>query len=315
MVGAVEGVMIRPGPVQWYPRPQAGYRKQFIETTLQEHFERLINGGQELDAIGVSMFGLIDDEVTSLVKVPRPDWLDGLNTTINFGELPAKIGRKNIPVRLVHDSTASTVGEYLEMEERERRAGGGFHPRGFVRIRVGTGVGVGRLVLGGRYESTGRVHPEAGHIHVVQHRDDWFTEQDRTCQAHKNRVCLEGLLSEQAMLARCGVDSLSAIKENDQVWDIVASYLAQLCATITDLIAPDMIVIGGRTMFDRHNQPRRELFKKIHKAFELWIGGYPRYRQTDKPKEYIRPSVVHYQAYASLVGVAELTRREYFDEQ
>jgi hypothetical protein len=42
MVGAAEGVMVRPGPVQWYPRPQAGYRKEFIETTLQEHFARLI---------------------------------------------------------------------------------------------------------------------------------------------------------------------------------------------------------------------------------------------------------------------------------
>jgi predicted NBD/HSP70 family sugar kinase len=269
---------------------------------------------RKIIGLGVSMFGLIDLREKQLLEVPRHDWRAAQPSLLPFD---FKTVFEGFPVYVGHDSSTSAVGEWCEMK---RRYGRGFEPAAFVRIRIGAGVGVGCVNQNGTVRA-GRSHPEAGHLPVIRRESD----RRGTCRAHskEQRDCIEGLLSEKAILARCGAQWLSKIPSNHMVWGTAAEYLAQLCVAITTLIAPDMIVIGGRTMIDGRHRFREPVLRKIQDAFQQMIGeemidgrmvgGYPRYEQTMDVNQYICPSVaVPNPASASLLGVAELARREFF---
>lgn len=295
-------------------RPKDGYSKRFIEDTIRQHFE-----GMELAAIAISMFGQINLEKATLSRVPRWDWRDGDSTVnLDFTTL------FNIPVFVGHDSSTAAAGEYWEMKRDAKSKDASFDPHLFVRIRVGTGVGVGCVGQHGVIVQTGRRHPESGHIPVERHEDDTLEQGKGTCRAHskEGRDCLEGLLSEEAILWRyknaCFLTdkdevSLTDIPSGDPVWEVVVDYLAQLCVAITTLIAPDMIVIGGRTMIDGNKRARTTVIGEIGKAFEKRIGGYPDYGLAEMTEGYIRPSIIVQEpAYASLFGAVEMTRNKRF---
>lgn len=67
--------------------------------------------------------------------------------------------------------------------------------------------------------------------------------------------CLEGLCSNKSIAARANTDVHGVADLPDEyeyngtnIWDLIAYYLAQMCANLTYVVAPHHIVLGGGVM-------------------------------------------------------------------
>ena len=191
-----------------------------------------------------------------------------------------------MPIAIDTDVNAAAVAEF-------RIGGHGPSATSVAYVTVGTGVGVG-LVCDGR-TVRGALHPEMGHVRPALHAKDASFEG--CCPFHG--ACVEGLVASGALEKRFGVPaaSLAQVDDDHEQWDIVAFYLASLCATIALTTAPHAIVISGGIM------NRRSLFPLIRKHFREQLNGYlnsgPFLDET-----YIRPS--KFGDSAGVVGAAQL---------
>jgi fructokinase len=181
-------------------------------------------------ALGVASFGPLDLDPSSLgrgslTRTPKPGW-SGVNLRTHLSEA------LGCPVAVDTDVNGAGLGEAV--------LGAGRDLDCFVYLTVGTGIG-GGLIVDGR-PVHGLVHPEMGHLLVRRHPQDTFRG---CCPFHGD--CLEGLASGTAILERQGF-SLSGNKPDDPIWDIVADYIGQLCASLFLLASPRRIVIGGGVM-------------------------------------------------------------------
>ena len=70
---------------------------------------------------------------------------------------------------------------------------------------------------------------------------------DGCCEIHKD--CIEGLVNVDALEVRTGM-VFSEITADNKVWDLVAYYVARLCAIATSILAPTRIILGGRIIED-----------------------------------------------------------------
>lgn len=161
-------------------------------------------------------------------------------------------------------------------------------------VTVGTGIGVGAFLNGATVH--GRLHPEGGHIYVPRKPGDHYVG---ACATHRD--CLEGLACAKALAERAGVDTsqLASLPDEHRVWDTCAYYLAQLCASITYLLAPERIVLGGGIM------RRSCLFRMTRRYFDTLVAGY---LGPDLDSDsYIVPS--RFGINAGVVGACELARQ------
>jgi fructokinase len=85
----------------------------------------------------------------------------------------------------------------------------------------------------------GLVHPEMGHIRVQRHPRDSYAG---CCPFHGD--CLEGLASGPAIRGRWS-QKLSELGVDHEAWEIESYYIAQLLHTITSVVSPHRIVLGG----------------------------------------------------------------------
>lgn len=132
-------------------------------------------------------------------------------------------------------------------------------------VTVGTGIGAG-IVCAGRVVE-GLLHPEAGHILVRRHEKDSFKGM---CPYHGD--CLEGLATANAVAARLGVgiEQLASLPDSHEVWELESFYLAQLCANLSLIVSPHVIVLGGGVL------KRTSLFPRIRAHFSKLLNGYLR---------------------------------------
>ena len=201
-------------------------------------------------AAGVASFGPVQ------LRRSRPDWghilvtpKPGWSHTDIAGAIAHAL---NCPVGIDTDVNAAAIAE--------SRLGAGQGTHSLAYITVGTGVGVG-LVVGGQ-PVHGLSHPEAGHIYPRRHTLDDFAG---ICPSHGD--CLEGLIGGAALIARTG-GHVAGLPDDDPLWDIVADYLAQLCANLVLIASPEQIVIGGGVM------RRPVLLPKIRERLAAWLNGY-----------------------------------------
>lgn len=127
---------------------------------------------------------------------------------------------------------------------------------------VGTGIGVGLCVNGKLVGS--KTHPEIGHIRPRRAPKE-LSSFKGVCPYHGD--CLEGLASGPSMQARWGV-APHLLLDNERAWDIEAWYLAELCATLTYVARPDMILLGGGIC------AKTGLIENVREQFTAAIGGY-----------------------------------------
>lgn len=226
-------------------------------------------------AIGVASFGPLDlakDSSTygHITTTPKPGWqhVDVLK--------PLRDAFPGVPIGFDTDVNAAAMGELRHGEHPP-------HVSSLAYVTVGTGVGVGLVVE--RRTVTGLLHPEMGHLRAPLHESDLSARFEGTCPFHG--ACIEGLVSTGALCKRFGVshERLADVPDDDERWDIVAFYLAHLCATLTLTVSPHVIVLSGGVM------NRRSLFPRVRKHFLASINGYLKQLPVLETDAYIVPSV------------------------
>ena len=179
-------------------------------------------------AFGIASFGPlgIDPMAADYGRIsttPKPGW-SGASYVDALADF-------NAPLEIDSDVNGAAVGEWL--------AGAGQGVSTLAYTTVGTGVGTG-VVKHGRPLS-GFSHYESGHL--LTRRDPARDAYDGCCPYHGD--CLEGLASGPAVLKRWGHDLSEATP--DQI-ELIASYIADLAASLVLLHMPDRLIFGGGVM-------------------------------------------------------------------
>lgn len=268
--------------------------KEFRTTTPQAVLElcRQFFVENKVDTIGFGSFGPIDLRRGSptygyITSTPKTLWQ---NTDV-LGPF------KSLGVPLGFDTDVNAAA-LAEMEY-----GGHGKINSCVYITFGTGVGAGVVVHGKPVH--GILHPEAGHFRIPRHPDD---DYKGNCIFHQD--CVEGLCNSAALAARSKWDRLQLknLPDSNPAWDMQAFYVAHLCLTLTTILSPEVIVLGGGVM-----KNRQFLLKKIQDQFKLVLNNYlldPKY-STDIDKYIVtsRFNARGSKTSAGVVGTLELGRR------
>lgn len=227
-------------------------KTSFPTTTPQETLERSIEFFKRyrLKALGVGSFGPVDLDSISptygyIMATPKSGWVK----VDLLGPLRTSL---NVPIGFDTDVNAAALGEY---SYRVFRSGDSL-----VYFTVGTGIGGGVVISGQPVH--GLVHPEVGHILVKRHLDDTFAGN---CPYHRD--CLEGMASGPALHARWGSPAES-LPPNHPAWEVEAYYLAQAVSTITYIISPKQVILGGGVMH------QAQLLPAIRRQVLHLLNGY-----------------------------------------
>jgi len=209
-------------------------------------------------ALAVGSFGPVDLNENSktygyITSTPKAGWADT--------DVLSPFRCLSVPLGFSTDVNTAAFGE-ISLGQH------GDDVTSAVYVTVGTGIGCGVVVNG--QVLTGLLHPEGGHIPVRRHPNDPADKFAGVCPYHGD--CLEGLATANAIAARLGIDitELSALPDSHQVWEIEAHYLAQLCTSLTLLLSPHVIILGGGVLH------RRSLFPLVRAATLKQLNGYIR---------------------------------------
>lgn len=236
-----------------------------------------------ISALGIGSFGPIElnpnaNDYGYIKQTPKPGW-SGTNLVGFFSQ---KLG---VPVAFDTDVNAAALGEHTHGVTQGCD--------NFVYVTVGTGIGAG--VISGGLLVQGLGHLEFGHILIPRHAHD--VNAVSNCPFHEN--CLEGLASGASLNLRApnGVSELSL---DHPIWIAEIYYLALMCANLTQIYAPEKIVLGGGVML------KQGLLPKIHAKFLRLVNGYAYESILEKVESYIVPSALD--GVAGVVGALALAR-------
>jgi fructokinase len=216
-----------------------------------EFFEQAALHHRAIKALGVACFGPLQlrrdaQDYGCLLPTPKAGW-SGVNLV---GMFQQTLG---IPVALDTDVGAAARAE-LQYGSAQGLGSVAY-------VTVGTGIG-GAVAPAGA-DTTRLMHAEMGHLAVRRHADDQtFTG---VCPFHGD--CLEGLASGPAILKRWGCD-LSSLPTAHIGRQVIASYLAQLAATIALFHGVQRLVFGGGVMRDEL------LLAQVRAATAATLNGY-----------------------------------------
>ena len=220
---------------------------------------------RDIASLGIGSFGPLDLNPSSasygsVTESPKLSWR-------HFPLRQAFADALGIPVMIDTDVNAAALAEY--------RLGAAKGKKSCLYVTVGTGIG-GGLVINGE-PVHGLMHPEIGHILLVPDPGD--PAPDGFCPYHIH--CLEGLAAGPAVEKRWGVSGRD-LPEGHPAWELEAKYLAQLCANAVLSFSPEIIILGGGIMQQKHLFPliRRE-------ALRLLNGYIPEYLFGDGMSGYI----------------------------
>jgi fructokinase len=235
-----------------------------------------------VNAIGIGSFGPIDSKPTSptwghITTTPKPGWA--------HTNVAQEIGRRlSIPVAFDTDVNAAALGEH--------RWGAAQRLDTFCYVTVGTGIGGGGMA-GGKLLH-GLVHPEFGHMRIPHDRDaDPFPG---VCPYHGD--CWEGLASGRAIEARWGQPASELA--DDTAWELEARYLALGLVSVTYVLSPERIVIGGGIM------KRHALLPLVQRELAELMNGYPDAPSVSGIAEYVTlPSLGSRAGVLGAIALAE----------
>ncbi|WP_285019674.1 ROK family protein [Novosphingobium sp. fls2-241-R2A-195] len=203
-----------------------------------------------LAGLGIASFGPVGVDPAGpqygrILATPKPGW-EGSDM------IARALGFLDVPIGLDTDVNAAALAEIAAI-------GGGL--RDLAYVTVGTGIGVGLVSAGRTVHGIG--HPEAGHIPVRRHPA--HGDFAGLCPFHGD--CLEGLAAGPAVAAAWDLTP-SHVPHDHPFWDVEASYLAQLCASLFLTTGPQRIVLGGGVM-------KQERLLPLIRARTLeLLGGY-----------------------------------------
>jgi fructokinase len=201
-------------------------------------------------AVGIGAFGPLDLKPSSptwgqITTTPKPGWAH-----TDVGQTIRR--RLSVPVAFDTDVNAAALGEH--------RWGAAQGLDTFCYITVGTGIGGGGMLAGKLLH--GLMHPEFGHMRIPHDRDaDPFPG---VCPYHGD--CWEGLASARALEARWGRPAVELA--DGQAWELQAHYLALGLVSVTCVLSPERIVLGGGVM------ARPALLGLVQREVVALMNGY-----------------------------------------
>lgn len=254
---------------------------KFPTTTPEETLGQAIEYFKKfkIEALSIASFGPIDVQYTSktygfITNTPKPGWKN-----VDFVGLLKK--ELNIPIFFTTDVNGSAFGEYTVAQLFNEKI------KSLVYLTIGTGVGGGAIIDGEIVGTKG--HPEMGHVYLKRHPAD--TGFEGICPFHKD--CLEGLAAGPSIKARTGIAG-EKVAVDDNIWDILAYYIAQAAIQQTLILRPDNIIFGGGVISER-------LLKKVRRDFEKLNNEYI---EIDDLENYIRMPRVENNGSATLGNFA-----------
>ena len=237
----------------------------------------------QVDALGIGCFGPIDPDKNSatygyITSTPKLAWQN-----YNFvGAFEEALG---CPVGFDTDVNGSVLGEVTFGQAKGKSC--------VVYVTIGTGVGAGVYIEGKLLH--GMLHPEAGHVMIQKRPNDNY---EGRCPFHKN--CLEGHAAGPAIEARWGKKAIE-LKDNKEVWDLEAYYIAQALAGYVLTLSPEMIILGGGVMH------QEQLFPMIRGYVKEILNGYIKTEEMEHLDSYIVPASLNDDQ--GIMGCLELARR------
>ncbi len=145
------------------------------------------------------------------------------------------------------DVNVAALGHLYTLPPTKGRPAASWSDEVVVFLKISHGIG-GGVVFGSKIWA-GQLHPEMGHIQVRAWDGDrrWRPAVPSTCAHHAG--CLQGVANIAALEKRWSLpfDTLLQHPDHD-AWRREAYFLAQLCVSVTALLAPSRIIIGGRMM-------------------------------------------------------------------
>ena len=207
-------------------------------------------------ALGVASFGPLDLDERSptygfITTTPKSGWRD----TDILG--PLRSAFPGLPLGFDTDVNGAALGE--------GRWGAAVGLDDFVYITVGTGIGGGAVVRGRPVH--GLVHPEMGHMPMPQIDGDTFAG---ACKIHGR--CWEGLCAGPSFRARTG-RSAEELAPDDPAWDLAIRSMAHALATITYVLSPRRIVVGG-SVRKGGRLGEVEFFARLRRHHRAVLNGY-----------------------------------------
>lgn len=270
-----------------------------FETTTPAHtlaavrnffHQSVATNNAELIAMGIASFGPVDLIPGSptygfITNTPKPDWS---NTDI-CGYFAHEL---SVPITFETDVNGAAWGEKV--------AGAARDLSDFIYVTVGTGIGAGIVV--NNQLVRGIRHPEVGHM--LMPRDQILDDYAGCCPFHLG--CLEGLASGKSIESRWGVSG-KFLRANHPAWLVEAQYLALMCANLTQLLAPQKIILGGGVM----EQP--QLMQMVRDYFLVYMNGYGPAAVLEQTADYIVKTGLN--GMAGILGIAELALAQLAQEQ
>jgi hypothetical protein len=142
----------------------------------------------------------------------------------------------------------------------------------FVYVLIHSGMNAGVVSYGGN-EYRNALHPEFGHVRPSRHPDDKLIDAAHSgCPVHDD--CYEGICSGLRLERRYGTADLP---KDHEAWDFMSYYTAQACLTLTMMLAPRKIIVGG--CFSNEY-----MLAKIVRHFDVLNNGYSSYTEMDDPR-------------------------------
>lgn len=179
--------------------------------------------------IGIAAFGPVainaeDPRYGYMLDTPKPGWSGGAILAPLASAFPAA------KLAIETDVNAAALAE--------ARIGAAAGMGDVVYITIGTGIGAG-ILSGGRLIH-GVMHPECGHLKVPRAPGD--ADFSGVCPFHGD--CLEGLAAGPAIGKRWGKPA-AELPADHPAWDIQAWYLAHAVLSLTAVVSPQRVIIGG----------------------------------------------------------------------
>lgn len=209
-----------------------------------------------LAAIGVASFGPVDLDPRSptygfITTTPKRGW----RGTDVVG--PLRRAFPGLPIGFDTDVNGAALGE--------GRWGAARGLDDFIYVTVGTGIGGGGVARGKLLH--GLVHPEMGHFPMPVLDGDAFRG---SCAIHGR--CWEGLCAGPAIAARAGRPA-EELAPDDPAWDYLTRYMGHALATLTYVLSPRRIIVGG-SVRKAGQLGEAEFFARTRRHLRAVLNGY-----------------------------------------
>ncbi|WP_022755771.1 ROK family protein [Butyrivibrio fibrisolvens] len=243
-------------------------RMQIPTKTPEETMPIMIDyfKGKDIKALGIACFGPIDlnrDSKTYgyITSTPKLAWK-------NYDIVGAFKKELGVPIGFDTDVNGSLLGEITW--------GCAKGLTDALYLTIGTGVG-GGVMAGGKLLH-GMLHPELGHIKMAVADGDTYKGK---CPYHG--TCFEGMAAGPAIEDRWGKKAVE-LADDDKVWDLESTYIAQALCTYILTLSPQIIILGGGVMH------QEQLFPLIRKKVLEQLNGYIVTKELKDIDNYIVPA-------------------------